>query len=112
MAKHEERGEPVVRAGAVTPRAGEPGLVSRPEPEPVEEASHDHEHEEHEHAHHDHEAMFFTPWRLGADGAVHEVPLDEIGRDTSTFVDGRDPGVGTDAVRPAPHDHDGGGHGH
>lgn len=114
MAERKDRGGPVVRRGPATPAAGEPELLSRPQAEPAE---HEHDHGEHEHGHdehaqHDHGAMFFTPWRLGADGEVHEVPLDEIRRDTSGFVDGRDPGVGTDGVRPAPHDHDGGGHQH
>jgi hypothetical protein len=114
MGKHEDRGGPVVRRGPVVPSADEPGLLSRPEAEPME--PHDHgqaeEHDEHGHEHHDHDSMFFQPWRLGADGEVHEVPLDEMTRDTSSFVDGRDPGIGTGGVQPAPHDHDGGGHGH
>ncbi len=114
MGKHKDRGGPVVRRGPVVPSADEPGLLSRPEAEPME--PHDHgqaeEHDEHGHEHHDHDSMFFQPWRLGADGEVHEVPLDEMTRDTSGFVDGRDPGVGTGGVQPAPHDHDGGGHEH
>ncbi|MFT4215962.1 MAG: tyrosinase family protein [Micropruina sp.] len=108
MSERKERGAGVTRAAAATP-VPDAELLTRPE---VEAAAQPHDHGHDEHMHHDHDAMFFQPWRLGADGEVHEVPLEDLKRDTSRFVDGRDPGVGTDGVRPAPHDHDGGGHEH
>lgn len=58
-------------------------------------------------AHADHDKVFFRAWQRTAEGAIVELPLDRIERDTSSFEDGRDPGVGPDPqVPPHPHDHD------
>ena len=57
--------------------------------------------------HADHDAMFFRAWQRTDQGNIIELRPDEIERDTSTFEEGRDPGIGPDPqTSPIGHDHE------
>lgn len=106
--------------GRRKPQAEEFGLLEQPVEEP--EGGHDEDHEaaavghiegghgpdEDPHGEHaDHDAMFFRAWQRTDQGNIIELRPDEIERDTSTFEEGRDPGIGPDPqTSPIGHDHE------